>query len=164
MIISIACIIYSDPIEDGEITADKGYKVYPFGPARQPSSVQRGSTQFLSTYPGDPLTPFKPAYKHADRMDRHDPGINIPSIPSLPISYEDALPLLRSLNGKGVKVATTGGLGYLGVDYFSGPGEDSIYVLNHIEEKITPIWRVPLDARLITHANVLTSLSTTGIR
>lgn len=46
----IGMVIYTDPQEDGEVTEENGYKTYPHGPARNPSSVQRGSTQFLSTY------------------------------------------------------------------------------------------------------------------
>lgn len=93
----------------------------------------------MSTYPGDPLTPGVPAHRHARRLDRADPSINIPSIPSLPLSYEDAVPLLQSLNGQGIPM-TPGGLAHLGVEYTSGPGRDMVYVLNHIEEKVTPIW------------------------
>lgn len=44
----VGVLIYTDPQEDGEITEENGYKAYPDGPARQPSAVQRGSTQFLS--------------------------------------------------------------------------------------------------------------------
>ena len=44
----IGVVLYTDPQEDGEITEANGYKTYPDGPARNPSSVQRGSTQFLS--------------------------------------------------------------------------------------------------------------------
>ena len=44
----VGTVIYTDPQEDGEITEANGYKPYPDGPARNPSSVQRGSTQFLS--------------------------------------------------------------------------------------------------------------------
>ena len=44
----IGVVMYTDPQEDGEITEQNGYKTYPDGPARNPSSVQRGSTQFLS--------------------------------------------------------------------------------------------------------------------
>lgn len=44
----LGMVIYTDPAEDGEITEENGYKTYPDGPARNPSSVQRGSTQFLS--------------------------------------------------------------------------------------------------------------------
>ncbi len=46
----VGVIIYSDPGDDGGITEEKGYKIYPEGPARQPSSVQRGSVQYLSVY------------------------------------------------------------------------------------------------------------------
>jgi len=44
----IGLVMYTDPQEDGEVTEENGYKPYPEGPARNPSSVQRGSTQFLS--------------------------------------------------------------------------------------------------------------------
>ena len=44
----VGMVMYTDPQEDGEITELNGYKPYPEGPARNPSSVQRGSTQFLS--------------------------------------------------------------------------------------------------------------------
>ncbi|KAK4703801.1 N-acetylated-alpha-linked acidic dipeptidase, partial [Phenoliferia sp. Uapishka_3] len=143
------CIVYTDPAEDGEVTAENGYEVYPNGPARQPSSVQRGSVQYLSIYPGDPLTPFTPAYKNAtNRLPRDDPSINMPTIPSFPISYQDALPLLKSLNGKGYQMRDAskgkewkeGGLGYLGVEYWSGPGEDTIKMENIMDDKVTPIW------------------------
>lgn len=43
----IGTVIYSDPGDDG-LTEEDGYKPYPEGPARNPSSVQRGSVQFLS--------------------------------------------------------------------------------------------------------------------
>lgn len=118
-------MIYTDPIEDGEVTELNGYLPYPHGPAREPSSIQRGSVQFLSAYPGDPLTPGFPAYKNASRLEQNDPSINVPSIPSLPLSYQDALPLLRSLNGIGESYAI-GGLQHLNVSYSTGPGPDVI--------------------------------------
>jgi N-acetylated-alpha-linked acidic dipeptidase len=43
----MGCVIYTDPGDDGNITEANGYKTYPDGPARHPSSVQRGSVQFL---------------------------------------------------------------------------------------------------------------------
>lgn len=51
---AVGVLIYSDPGDDGEITEENGYAAYPEGPARNPSSVQRGSVQFLSSRPGDP--------------------------------------------------------------------------------------------------------------
>lgn len=44
----VGVVLYTDPQEDGNVTEANGYKTYPDGPARNPSSVQRGSTQFLS--------------------------------------------------------------------------------------------------------------------
>lgn len=46
----VGVVMYDDPQEDGEMTELNGYKPYPEGPARNPSSVQRGSTQFLSMF------------------------------------------------------------------------------------------------------------------
>lgn len=46
----VGVVIYTDPQEDGDVTEQNGYEAYPNGPARNPSSVQRGSTQFLSIY------------------------------------------------------------------------------------------------------------------
>jgi N-acetylated-alpha-linked acidic dipeptidase len=45
---AVGVILYDDPQMDGEFTEEHGYKAYPEGPARNPSAVQRGSTQFLS--------------------------------------------------------------------------------------------------------------------
>lgn len=45
----VGMVIYTDPQEDGGMTVANGHKAYPEGPARNPSSVQRGSTQFIST-------------------------------------------------------------------------------------------------------------------
>ncbi|KAL9112083.1 MAG: hypothetical protein Q9187_007830 [Circinaria calcarea] len=141
----IGTVIYTDPQEDGVITEANGYKAYPDGPARNPSSVQRGSTQFLS--PGDPTTIGYPSKPGAPRQDPHG---SIPSIPSVPISYQDALPILKALNGHGPKASDFnrywqgGGLGYRGVDYNIGPSPSDI-VLNLVNEQeyvITPLWNV----------------------
>ncbi|KDE07172.1 hypothetical protein MVLG_02573 [Microbotryum lychnidis-dioicae p1A1 Lamole] len=146
---AVGLLIYSDPVTDFDQTVEKGVKAFPHGPARQPSSVQRGSVQFLSIYPGDPLTPGLPAYENATRLDQDDyASLNIPSIPSLPISYEDAIPLLKSLNGKGWKNEDReegtgwkeGGLRYRGVEYWSGPGENEVELINIMEGGINKIW------------------------
>jgi len=44
----VGVIMYDDPGSDGNVTEANGYKPYPEGPARNPSSVQRGSVQYLS--------------------------------------------------------------------------------------------------------------------
>lgn len=143
----IGCVIYSDPGDDGEITKEHGNKTYPTGPARNPSSVQRGSVQDIALLPGDPTTPGYPSKPGVPRLSPND---TIPGIPSIPISYADALPLLKALNGHGPKAKSFskywqgGGLGYLGVKYNIGPSPEGL-VLNLVNEQeyvITPLWNV----------------------
>ena len=50
----VGCVMFTDPGDDGGVSDENGDKLYPDGPGRNPSSVQRGSTQFLSFQPGDP--------------------------------------------------------------------------------------------------------------
>ena len=57
-------LIFSDPADDGFAKGD----IYPNGPYRPPSAIQRGSVQFLSLGPGDPSTPFGPSVKGAKRL------------------------------------------------------------------------------------------------
>jgi len=142
-------IMYDDPQEDGDITELNGYKAYPDGWARNPSAVQRGSVQYLSFGPGDPTTigyPSKPG------VPRTSPNKTTPGIPSLPISYKDALPLLTALNGHGLSSKDPqfneywqgGGLEHLGVEYNIGPSppELTINLINNVDYEITPIWDV----------------------
>ncbi|KAL2826791.1 hypothetical protein BDW59DRAFT_144699 [Aspergillus cavernicola] len=143
----VGVILYDDPQMDGEYTEENGYKPYPEGPARNPSAVQRGSTQFLSFAPGDPTTPGYPSKPGCDRQDPHD---FIPSIPSIPISYKEALPLLKALNGHGPHASDFnewwqgGGLGYKGVEYNIGPSPDDVIInlYNEQEYVTTPLWNV----------------------
>lgn len=143
----VGIVIYTDPQQDGEMIESNGHKPYPHGPARNPSSVQRGSTQFLSQLPGDPTTPGYPSKPGAPRVDPHE---SIPSIPSLPISYLDALPLLKALNGHGPKAADFnkywqgGGLADRGIHYNIGPTPDNLVLnlRNEQEYVTTPIWNV----------------------
>lgn len=87
-------LLYSDPRDDGYVTVTNDYPPYPAGPARNPSSIQRGTAQYLSIYPGDPTTPGYPAYEDAERTE----GLNIPKIPSLPISWQNAQRLLDEIS------------------------------------------------------------------
>jgi N-acetylated-alpha-linked acidic dipeptidase len=97
---AIGVIIYNDPQEDGKYTAKNGYKHYPHGPARHPKSIQRGSVDAFSVAVGDPTTPGYPSLPDTD-VKRQDPTHAIPKIPSLPISFAEAEPFLKALNGHG---------------------------------------------------------------
>ncbi|KAI0378098.1 glutamate carboxypeptidase [Hypomontagnella monticulosa] len=137
----IGVIIFTDTAEDGNITEANGYAAYPDGPARNPSAVQRGSVQFLSIYPGDPTTP---GYPSKEGSPRADPSRVLPKIPSIPISYVDAIPILASLDGygtTGVEVNRTGWVGALNVSYSTGPAPGTtISMSNLMEGGIHALW------------------------
>jgi len=133
-------IIYSDPHEDGKL---KDAKPYPKGPGRHPSAVQRGSVQFLSKLPGDPSTP---GYPSKPGVNRTDPKDYIPSIPSLPISYRDAIPFLKSLNG-GKLCGTELGERWKGslddIDYcVESEARPTVNLINEVEFVYNPIYNV----------------------
>jgi N-acetylated-alpha-linked acidic dipeptidase len=102
---AVGCIIYSDPRNDGFYQGD----VYPKGSYRNENGVQRGSVMDMPLHPGDPLTPGIGATPGAKRLDIKD-AKTITKIPVLPISYADALPLLRNLDGAVVPDAWRGAL------------------------------------------------------
>jgi N-acetylated-alpha-linked acidic dipeptidase len=90
-------IIYSDPIDDGYFKGD----IYPKGPYRPATGVQRGSVQYMFEYPGDPTTPGIASVPDLPESKRTPPAkaANMPQIPTLPISYQDAQPILANLGG-----------------------------------------------------------------
>ena len=128
---AIGCIIYSDPADDGYVQGD----VYPVGPFRPKDGVQRGSVMDMPVYPGDPLTPNVGATADAKRLDRKD-AITIMKIPVLPISYEDALPLLSSLGGEVVPAKWRGGLP---ITYHVGPSKDKVHLQLAFNWDIKPV-------------------------
>src|SRR4029079_17897620 len=72
--------------------------VVPRGAYRPEQSVQLGSALDITGYPGDPLTPSAGSVPGTPRL-RRDQASTLTRIPVLPISYGDALPLLRALGG-----------------------------------------------------------------
>jgi N-acetylated-alpha-linked acidic dipeptidase len=138
----IGAVIFSDPGDDGNMTEAKGQLAYPNGPARNPSTVQRGSVQFLSTYPGDPTTP---GYVSKEDSPRSDRSTITPQIPSLPISWAEAQPLLQALNGFGpssAEINRTGWVGAIpGVNYSAGAGSGaSLAMSNVMNDTYGSIW------------------------
>ena len=102
---AVGTLIYSDPADDGYGRGD----VYPDGPYKNDSGVQRGSVMDMPTYPGDVLTPGVGATGDVARLSRDD-APTITQIPVLPISYRDALPLLEAMGGAVVPIQWRGGL------------------------------------------------------
>ena len=113
---AIGCLIYSDPKEDGYYQGD----VYPTGSYRNEDGVQRGSVMDMPIHPGDPLTPGIGSTKDAKRLSREE-AKTLLKIPVMPISYSDALPLLKQLRGA---VVPENWRGALPVTYHVGGNED----------------------------------------
>ena len=130
-------IIYSDPADDGYYQGD----IYPDGPYRPESGVQRGSIQYLFKYPGDPTTPGfastpdLPADKRIPLAD----ATNEPKIPSTPLSYRDAAPILQALGGPESPHAWQGALPFT---YHMGPGPVKVHLLLQEDYALRTIWDV----------------------
>ena len=131
---AIGCIIYSDPMDDGYFEGD----VYPKGAFKNEYGVQRGSVMDMVIYPGDPLTPGIGATKDAKRYDRNE-APNLLKIPVLPISYHDATPLLKALEGPVVPNGWQGGLPFA---YHIGPGKTKVRLRVEFNWDIVPCYNV----------------------
>lgn len=127
-------VIYSDPADDGYMRGD----VYPDGPMRPPSAIQRGSVQYLSIQPGDPSTPGWPSRQGERRLARADMK-TVPQIPSLPIGYGEAEKILRNLGGDNVPDGWQGGLPFA---YHLGPGGAAVRMTVEMDEGQKPIVNV----------------------
>jgi len=92
----------------------------------------------MPLYPGDVLTPGYGATKDAKRLDREE-APTITRIPVLPISYADAEPLLKALEGP---VAPDSWKGALPLTYHIGPGPAKVRLKLEFEWKLQPAHNV----------------------
>jgi N-acetylated-alpha-linked acidic dipeptidase len=120
----VGVIIYSDPWDDGYFKGDK----YPKGPYRPDTAVQRGSIQYLSRYPGDPTTPGIASVPDLPDSKRISPdqATDMPRIPTTPLSYADAAPILANLGGAESPREWQGALPFT---YHVGPGPVKVHML-----------------------------------
>jgi N-acetylated-alpha-linked acidic dipeptidase len=130
-------LIYSDPQDDGYAKGD----VYPNGPWRPETGVQRGSVQYMFEYPGDPETPGI-----ASTLDLPDSArtpaekaASQPHIISIPLSYHDAEPILAALKGPAVPQGWQGGLPF---HYHLGPGGVTVHLVSVQDYQRRIIWNV----------------------
>jgi N-acetylated-alpha-linked acidic dipeptidase len=131
---AIGCIIYSDPRDDGYFQDD----VFPQGPMRNENGVQRGSVMDMPLYPGDPTTPGVGAKGDVKRLAIKD-ITTLTKIPTLPISYGDAKPLLAALKGP---VAPESFRGALPITYHVGPGPATVHLKVTFNWDIKPVYDV----------------------
>ena len=130
-------IIYSDPWDDGYFKGDP----YPKGPWRPEQAVQRGSIQYMFKYPGDPTTPGIASLPSLPDSRRVPPELapDMPKIPTTPLSYGDAAPILQNLGGPESPRDWQGALPFT---YHLGPGP--VRVKMHLKQdyRYWPIWDV----------------------
>jgi len=107
---ALALLMYSDPQDDGYVRGD----VYPEGAYRNDRGVQRGS---VMNGAGDPTTPGYPSRRGARRIPID--SLPVPRIPVLPLSYGNAIELLRDVRGADIPATWQGGLPFR---YHVGPG------------------------------------------
>ena len=131
---AIGCLIYSDPRDDGYFQGD----VYPKGAFRPPGSVQRGSVMDMPLYVGDPLSPGWASEPGSKRLPIGEVR-TVLKIPVLPISYEDAQPLLGSLGGP---VAPEAWRGALPLTYHLGPGPATLRLQVTLDQETRPVYDV----------------------
>jgi len=131
-------LIYSDPADDGYARGD----VYPRGPYRPASAVQRGSVQFLPIHSGDASTPGI-----ASTMDLPDSAreldrskMNQPAIPANPLSYQDASPIMEALDGPETPREWQGDLPF--TYHLGGTGAVKVHMLLQQDYQLRTIWDV----------------------
>ena len=126
-----ALLIYSDPQDDGFVRGD----VYPEGPMRPATGVQRGSVMNLD---GDPSTPGWGSTAGARRLPVD--SLEVPRIPVVPLSWANAAELLRDVRGTDVPNGWQGGMPFR---YHIGPGPVRARVLvenDTATRAYKPIW------------------------
>jgi len=130
-------IIYSDPIDDGYFKGDK----YPQGPWRPDSGVQRGSILYIFKYPGDPTTPGVASVPSLPDSQRVSPekAQNLSTVPTTPLSYGDARPLLENLGGPESPREWQGALPFT---YHVGPGPVRVRLRLKQDYAYRTIWNV----------------------
>jgi N-acetylated-alpha-linked acidic dipeptidase len=131
-------LIYSDPADDGYVKGD----TYPRGPYRPETAVQRGSVQYLPIHSGDPETPGVASTLDLPDSERvTDPAkMNQPSIPSNPLSYHDAAPILQALDGPESPREWQGGLPF--TYHLGGTGAVKVHMNLVQDYKLRTIWDV----------------------
>ncbi|MDM7923348.1 MAG: hypothetical protein QUS14_13710, partial [Pyrinomonadaceae bacterium] len=131
---AVGCLIYSDPRDDGYFQGD----VYPKGAWRNENGAQRGSVMDMPLFPGDPLTKGFGSTKDAKRLDIKN-AETLTKIPVLPISYGDALPLLKNLDGA---VVPANWRGALPITYHFGGNTPTVRMKLEFNWDIKPIYNV----------------------
>src|SRR5437870_4911029 len=130
-------IIYSDPADDGWRRGDK----YPKGPWRPDTAVQRGSIGYMFEFAGDPTTPGIASVPSLPESKRVSPerSLQMPKVPTTPLSYADASPILEHLGGPESPREWQGSLPFT---YHVGPGPVTVKMHLKQDYQFRIIWDV----------------------
>ena len=130
-------IIYSDPADDGWKKGDK----YPKGPWRPDTGVQRGSIGYMFEFPGDPTSPGVASVGSLPDAKRILPeqSAQLPKVPTTPVSYHDAWPMLENLGGPESPREWQGALPFT---YHVGPGPARVKLHLKQDYQFRSIWDV----------------------
>eukprot|EP01114_Cavostelium_apophysatum_P011908 TRINITY_DN2647_c0_g1_i1.p1 TRINITY_DN2647_c0_g1~~TRINITY_DN2647_c0_g1_i1.p1 ORF type:complete len:819 (-),score=164.85 TRINITY_DN2647_c0_g1_i1:36-2357(-) len=137
-------LIFTDPNANGPHDG----KAFPLGPWAGNGTVQRGAVWSSN---GDPTTPGWPSTEDAPHLSYEDaqdptktPRNPLPKIPSQPISFKEAYPLLAAL-GNGKVADLSGNATYwngLFTPTYYGPGPVKVHINLLFDYQRKPIWNV----------------------
>jgi N-acetylated-alpha-linked acidic dipeptidase len=108
----------------------------------QRRGVQRGSIEYLFKYAGDLLTPgvaSEPDLPAKDRLKPEDAPA-MPKIPTTPLSYHDAAPILEALGGPNVPHAWQAALPF--AYHVGGQGNVRVHMLLKMDYSYRKLWDV----------------------
>ena len=129
-------LIYSDPFDDGYFQGD----VYPKGPTvlilACSAARYSSSSSIPATRRHQALRPLQLCRMRAAPSEKID---SLPSIPSLPISYKDASPILEHLTGPGVP---RGWQGASFTYHMGGDGAVRVHLAEKMDYAERTIWDV----------------------
>jgi N-acetylated-alpha-linked acidic dipeptidase len=130
-------LIYSDPMDDGYFRGD----AYPLGPWRPATGVQRGTIEYGFEHAGDPTTPGYPSLMNLPDSKRVRPedSPDMPKVPTVPLSYKDAAPILEHLDGEATPREWQGALPFT---YHVGPGPARVKMHVRQDYAYRTIWDV----------------------
>src|SRR5438270_1729110 len=130
-------LISSDPADDGWRRGDK----YPQGPWRPDTWAQRGSIGYMFEFAGDPTTPGVASVTSLPDSKRvpAEQSLQMPKIPTTPLSYADAWPILQHLGGPDSPRDWQGALPFT---YHVGPGPAKVKIHLKQDYQFRTIWDV----------------------
>ncbi|KAI9303011.1 hypothetical protein BJ944DRAFT_166177, partial [Cunninghamella echinulata] len=126
----VGVLIYNDPSDLSSET---------FG-LWQSTTVERGTAHYYIT-PGDPTSPgYASTSENITRIALED-SETVPHIPSLPISWKDAIPFLNATHELGIQIPEWKG-DLFNIGYYTGPSQLEVNLININDNQIRPIWNV----------------------